>query len=143
MGHNETLLRLVRGPRVLLAKAQPDLVLGLLATMMQVGSQFYGHRDCGVWAKMGRPTWCPPCAHILCTRPVSPHPHCVPMPYAHFHVLTPASCPTSAPTSRFHAPCLVPYAHYHAFMPTPCPLPLTYAYLVPSAPDAHPVHNAL
>lgn len=42
MGHNEPLLGLVRGPRVLLTKAQPDLVLGLRVTILQMGSQFYG-----------------------------------------------------------------------------------------------------
>lgn len=133
MGHNETLLRLVRGPRVLLAKAQPDLVLGLLETMMQVGSQFYGHRDCGVWAKMGRPTWCPPCAHILCTRPVSPHPHCVPMPYAHFHVPHLPHVPHLLPLLGFMPrascpmltimPLCPPHAHCHSPMPILCPVP--------------------
>ena len=34
MGHNEPLLGLVRGPRVLLAKAQPDLVFRLRATIL-------------------------------------------------------------------------------------------------------------
>lgn len=34
MGHNEPLLGLVRGPRVLLTKAQPDLVFGLRATIL-------------------------------------------------------------------------------------------------------------
>lgn len=63
MGHNETLLGLVRGPRVLLAKAQPDLVLRLRAAILQVGAQFYGHGDCGVWARMGRSTR----AHLVLT----------------------------------------------------------------------------
>lgn len=40
VGHDEPLLRLVWGPWVLLTKAQMDLVLGLLATILQVGSQF-------------------------------------------------------------------------------------------------------
>lgn len=43
VGHDEPLLGLVRGARVLLAKAQADLVLGLWVTILQVGPQFYGH----------------------------------------------------------------------------------------------------
>lgn len=100
---------------------------------MQVGSQFYGHRDCGVWAKMGRPTWCPPCAHILCTRPVSPHPHCVPMPYAHFHVPHLPHVPHLLPLLGFMPrascpmltimPLCPPHAHCHSPMPILCPVP--------------------
>lgn len=40
MGHDELLLGLVWGPRVLLAKAQTDLVLRLSVTILQVGAQF-------------------------------------------------------------------------------------------------------
>lgn len=48
VGHDEPLLGLLWGPWVLLAKAQTDLVLGLLATVLQVGAQFYGHQDWGL-----------------------------------------------------------------------------------------------
>lgn len=131
MGHEEPLLGLVRGARVLLAEAQTDLVLGLRAAVLQVGPQFCGHRDCRGWAKMGRPTWCPPCAHIPCPCPMSPHPHCAhpcPMPTSTFHVPHPCPLPVLTP----HALC--PYAHCSAFMPihahchSPmpilCPVPL-------------------
>lgn len=42
VSHDEPLLGLVRGTRVLLTKAQSDLVLRLRATILQVGPQFYG-----------------------------------------------------------------------------------------------------
>lgn len=70
VGHDEPLVGLVWGPRVLLTKAQTDLVLRLRATILQVGPQFYGHRDCRGWAEMKHPTWCPPV----------PTSHCAPLP---------------------------------------------------------------
>lgn len=149
MGHDEPLLQLLWRSWVLLTKAQTDLVLGLLATVLKVGPQFYGHQDWG----LGNPSWCPPCASIPCPCPIRPHPHCVPMPYAHFHIPMPVSCLTSVSTSRVHPLCLVLlcspshiYSHFKpiaihlyllsaqcpsaqlmlsisSLMPQPCPVP--------------------
>lgn len=49
---------------------------------------------------------------------------------SHFHIRMLVSCPTSVSTSSAHAPRLCPML---AAMPL-YPLPLTYTYLVPSAP---------
>lgn len=52
VGHDESLLGLVWGPWVLLAKAQTDLVLRFLVAILQVGAQFYRDQD---W-RLGNPT---------------------------------------------------------------------------------------
>lgn len=49
---------------------------------------------------------------------------------SHFHIRMLVSCPTSVSTSSVHAPALCPMLTAMSL----CPLPLTYAYLVPSAP---------
>lgn len=110
MGHDELLLGLVWGPRVLLAKAQTDLVLRLSVTILQVGAQFYGHQDCGGWAKTGHSHLTPTCAHIPCL-----HPHCVPMLSAHFHIPMPVSFPHLCPLKVFMTHAWCPYAHYYTF----------------------------
>lgn len=88
VGHDEPLLGLVRGPRVLLAKAQTDLVLGLRVTILQVGLQLCGHR---LWTSHLVPTlrsYPTPMSY----EPTSPL--CTPMPCAHFHMFhVPHPCP--------------------------------------------------
>lgn len=124
MGHDEPLLRLVRGAWILLAKAQADLVLRLRATILQVGLQFYRHRDRRGWAKMKHPTWCPP---VLISLPISPL--CT-------HSLSPLPRPDACLMSHIcaHFQCSCPMPCAPCSLPTPCPWPFIYAYLVPSAP---------
>lgn len=74
MGHDEPLLRLVWGPRVLLTKAQTDLVLRFRATVLQVGPQFYRQRREGLGQDEVSHS-VPTCAHIPC-----PGRHCAPTP---------------------------------------------------------------
>lgn len=131
MGHDEPLLGLVWGPWVLLAKAQTDLVLRLSVTILQVGAQFYGHQDCGGWAKTGHSHLTPTCA----------------ISHVYISTVCPCSMPTSTSLCLSRVPHLCslkvlttltwcPYAHYYTFplcpfhphchspMPILCPVPL-------------------